>query len=557
MKIIAIVQTRTNSSRFPEKVLQRTLDEPMFLKCVTRLKRSSKLTEIVVATSTSPSDDIIADLCKERKIACFRGSEKDVLDRYYKTALAFKADAVVRITSDCPLIDPLLVDIGISEFIKADKLDYLSNTFPRRTFPRGLDFEVISFNCLEVAHLNDSDLNKREHVSPFIMLNMDRFRAMNIVSNEDYSKFRVTVDEPADLQVVNKIFEFFGHDLFTWYEIVSVLLENPWLCMVNLKVVQRCFKWEENYKNDGVIEKVIEYERFSPKMVLGTAQLGLDYGITNKVGKPDYDTALEMVKKAWVSGIRSFDTAQAYGESERILGSCLRQLGVSKEARIITKLDPKLDHLDKKAVKKAVKNSLDLLGVGRLYAVLIHNENLIEEMSNGLYENLLELKDDGYTSHLGVSCYEPEKALKALKYDQIDVVQFPANVFDSRFRGLFTQNSIQEKEVHVYIRSIFLQGVLLCKVDDIPKPLKKFLSLFIKYDNILCKYKIDKLSVALNYIMQKFPHAQIIFGVDHPKQLETIVENINCKLPEQLVKELDAFSLQIPEELLKPFLWGK
>src|SRR5262249_12160461 len=169
MRTVAIVQARMGSSRLPGKVLQDLGGEPMLARVLSRLGRSRTLDEVVVATTTEPADDILERFCQERGRPCFRGSEHDVLDRYYKAATAERAAVVVRITSDCPLIEPAIVDRVVAEFQERQPgIDYASNVLPRRTYPRGLDTEVMSFAALDRAWHEDHVPASREHVTPYI-----------------------------------------------------------------------------------------------------------------------------------------------------------------------------------------------------------------------------------------------------------------------------------------------------------------------------------------------------------------------------------------------------
>ncbi len=153
------------------------------------------------------------------------------------------------------------------------------------------------------------------------------------------------------------------------------------------------------------------------RLVLGTAQLGMPYGIANSTGKPDFETAVSLIKTAWEHGIREFDTAQAYGESEAVLGRALSSLGISNEARIITKLDPKLEPQQGHNIKRAINRSLERLQIPSLYGLMLHREEWLDYLNNGLEKTLRDLVLDGTVQHLGVSLYTPVKALQALESD--------------------------------------------------------------------------------------------------------------------------------------------
>ena len=240
MKVVAIIQARMGSTRLPGKVLLDLAGEPVLVRCVNRTGRAQILDEVVVATTVQPADDAIVRLCAERGWPCFRGSEEDVLDRYYRAAVAHQADIVVRITSDCPLIEPQVVDRVVREFLEQQPaVDYACNVLPRRTFPRGLDTEVMSFDVLEQARHEDLNPAGREHVTPYIQYNPDLFRICGIMNEVDFSHMRWTVDTPEDLAFVRHIYEHFGHDRFSWHEVLTLLEQHPEWLGINRHVVQK------------------------------------------------------------------------------------------------------------------------------------------------------------------------------------------------------------------------------------------------------------------------------------------------------------------------------
>ena len=222
MKVVALVQARTGSVRLPQKVLKPILNKPMIELLLSRLSRSTELDEIVVATSKEKRDDKLESTVESLGFKCTRGSEKDVLDRFYKSAKFLEADVIVRITGDCPLVDSYLVDECIREY-KKQEVDYFSNIDPV-TFPDGLDIEVMSFQSLERANLEAETDFDREHVTPYIR-NSDSFSKSSIQHEEDLSGQRWSVDEPEDLIVVSKIFEYFSPDIFFGWKKVIELLE--------------------------------------------------------------------------------------------------------------------------------------------------------------------------------------------------------------------------------------------------------------------------------------------------------------------------------------------
>lgn len=239
MKTVAIIQARMGSTRLPGKVLQDLAGEPMLVRVVNRTRRARRIDEVVIATTDLPRDDELERLCASRRWLCHRGSEDDVLDRYYQAARRFGADVVVRITSDCPLIEPEVVDQVVSAYAAPPPVDYASNVLPERTFPRGLDVEAFGFALLARLWRECRDPAAREHVTEQVFRTPGRFRVRNVTSPRDLSHWRWTVDTPDDLLLVRKIYEHFGGDAFSWHEVLAVLAEHPEWRAINAHVEQK------------------------------------------------------------------------------------------------------------------------------------------------------------------------------------------------------------------------------------------------------------------------------------------------------------------------------
>lgn len=239
-KIVAIVQARMGSTRLPGKVMRTLLGEPMLFHEMARIGRSKRIHTTVVATTHSSADNTIQQLCIDQGWPYFRGSESDVLDRYYRAAEQFGADIIVRLTSDCPLIDPALIDRVIDTFvINSPDIDYVSNTLPSRTFPRGLDTEVVSFDVLEKSWREDKNPLLREHVTQYILQNPEKFRILGVTNNTDLSHLRWTVDTMEDFQLVDAIYSSFGHNHFSWYDVMALIEKKPELSLINQHISQK------------------------------------------------------------------------------------------------------------------------------------------------------------------------------------------------------------------------------------------------------------------------------------------------------------------------------
>lgn len=233
LRTVVIIQARTGSTRLPGKVLKDLAGEPMLARVVERTRRARHLDEVVVATSDLEADDRIARLCAERGWACFRGSESDVLDRYYRAAFALRADVVVRVTSDCPLIDPDLIDLHVERLLEGwSETDFVTNML-RQSFPLGLAVEVMPIDVLARMNRMSQTPELREHVTTLAYVEPERFRIENIVHETDLSGMRWTVDTAEDLEFVRQVFAHFGHDRFTWQSVLAALDEHPEWAEIN------------------------------------------------------------------------------------------------------------------------------------------------------------------------------------------------------------------------------------------------------------------------------------------------------------------------------------
>lgn len=228
------------STRLPGKVLGDISGKPMLSWVVGRLSRAMTLDDIVVATTQRSDDNAIERLCNANGWNCFRGSYNDVLDRYYWAALENHAQVIVRITSDCPLIEPGIVDLVVQAFHTGQRnIDYASNVVPLRTFPRGLDTEVLHFESLKRAWLEDRNPTWREHVTPYIYRHPELFRIHCVENDIDYSHMRWTVDTPEDMCFVRRICDHFVDDGFSWREVLDLLARCPSWLEINRNVEQK------------------------------------------------------------------------------------------------------------------------------------------------------------------------------------------------------------------------------------------------------------------------------------------------------------------------------
>jgi spore coat polysaccharide biosynthesis protein SpsF len=231
--ILAILQARFTSTRLPGKVLKPILGKPILWHQIERIQRATLIDNLILGTSTDNTDDAIEILCNNSRLPCFRGSLNDVLDRFYQAAKPVDPDHIVRLTGDCPLADPQLIDQVIAFHLQGN-YDYTSNTI-EPTFPDGLDVEVLRFACLEQAWREARLPSQREHVTPFIHQQPFRFKIGSFRNTNDLSYLRWTVDEPLDFDLISRIYEklYPANPEFNMQDILALLELNPELTTLN------------------------------------------------------------------------------------------------------------------------------------------------------------------------------------------------------------------------------------------------------------------------------------------------------------------------------------
>lgn len=227
------------STRLPGKILKTVCGRSLLDYHASRLLKSQFITRLVIATTVNETDDPVENFCQEKNIACVRGSEDDVLARYFKAAEEYPADIIVRVTSDCPLIDPSLMDMAIGYFLdNRSHYDYLK--LGGENYPRGLDMEIFSYEALKKAYNHGRDSHHREHVTPYIYREGSEYRCGVYPSEEKLGFHRWCVDEPNDFELISKILEAFdGQDDFTWQECLSLFDKNPEWLAINSMVRQK------------------------------------------------------------------------------------------------------------------------------------------------------------------------------------------------------------------------------------------------------------------------------------------------------------------------------
>jgi spore coat polysaccharide biosynthesis protein SpsF len=257
--IVSIIQARTGSSRLPNKVMLSICGKPLLIRMVERVQRANLIGTLVIATSTNSEDDAIEELCGKEGLNCFRGHPTDLLDRHYKAAMQFNPDAVAKIPSDCPLIDPKIIDRVYEHYLEKD-FDFVSNLHPA-TYPDGNDVEIFSFSSLETAWKEADKDFEREHTTPFLWERPERFKIGNVrwETKQDFStSHRFTIDYDEDYIFIRTVFDelFENNPHFDLYDILRLLDEKPYIKNINSCHTGKY--WYENHLNE--LNNIEEYK---------------------------------------------------------------------------------------------------------------------------------------------------------------------------------------------------------------------------------------------------------------------------------------------------------
>jgi len=250
MKTVAIIQARLNSTRLPNKTFIDIEGYPLIWHVINRIKKSERINEIVIATSNQNTDDKLVEWCINAGIQYFRGSEDNVLERFYFAALAMKADVIVRITADDPFKDPQIID-NVIELLMREGLDFSYNNYPP-SFPEGLDTEVFTFSALEVSWRNAKDPIEKEHITQYLYRNPLKFKQKNFSNDKDLSHLRWTIDYEEDLTMAREVYKklFIDNNVFLTNEILDLLKSEPWIQKLNSNVERSIM-----YKTEKTNEK--------------------------------------------------------------------------------------------------------------------------------------------------------------------------------------------------------------------------------------------------------------------------------------------------------------
>ncbi len=546
MKHIVVLQARMSSTRLPGKSLLPIRG----YSCVSlaALRAANAASDVVVATSSESSDDPLAKELTDRGIAVFRGPLNDVLARYYLAVADLAPDTVViRLTGDNVIPDGDLVREFAAMYAESGA-EYLADSHPQSGLPYGVCGEAFSVEVLRRAHVATTNPFDREHVGPWMARNVRaKVFTPHSTRGRDFSYLRCTIDDQEDYRRVCLLFEGISSPLSAgWLELVEKLARLPGEPAFGIP-------WH------------ISGGRIQSEMTLGTVQFGMDYGIVNRTGKPPRLAAVAMTREAIAHGVRSLDTARAYGESEEVLKDALAGAWRSR-VEVITKLDP-LSSLPadsrsadvRAAVDESVRNSCLALGVEKLQTLLLHRWSLRTQWRGAAWNRLLELRATGTIGALGVSVYHPHEALEALEDAEVRHIQVPFNVLDYRWRECkVPEAACRRQDVIVHARSVLLQGLLAHSIEEWPATFQHNLASFAGR-LASCASRLGRESVVdlcLAYVRSQNWIASLVLGCE---TMDQVRENLRLfllpKLSAAQCEELDTTLPRAHESLLDPSRW--
>lgn len=539
MKCVVILQARTNSSRLPGKVLLPIQGMPLAVLAAKRAANTGR--DVIVATSLEPSDDGLASLIQSYGLRCYRGSLENTLGRVVSALSAYNDQAIIfRLTADNVFPDGQLLDEMLCDFL-ARNLSYLCCNGEPSGLPYGMSVEVTRLGHLREAATNATCSYDQEHVTPYII------RKFGSTYFQKYSSlkkghYRCTIDCLDDYVGIQRVF----------VDVVNPVQESAFSLMKQL----------ENAPFQPLAGSP------TPKLVLGAAQLGGNYGIANTTGQPNKKQCQELIKTAIANGVVYIDTARVYG-SEEVIGQSLKG-GWEKRAKIITKLSPLEDcpqnvpNVTLNAfVDASIYKSCSALEVQSIDVLMLHRASHLYDWGGGVWQRLLELKSSGVIGELGASVQSPEELSKVLGIPEINYIQMPFNLmdwrWDSKIQEIWAAKASRKLTIHV--RSALLQGLLPSMNDEYwlsanvvrPHSIQEWL-----LNQVATCNRSNVTDLCISYVNALTWVDGIAIGMENMRQLVENIGYFNCPpLAETQVENIRETRIRLSEATLNPALWRK
>jgi spore coat polysaccharide biosynthesis protein SpsF (cytidylyltransferase family)/aryl-alcohol dehydrogenase-like predicted oxidoreductase len=539
-----LLQARLGSTRLPGKALLPVGGYPAVVLAALRAGRDGA--QVVIATSVEPEDDILAAVVGQSGLPVSRGPRDDVLKRFtIATADMSDRDIVVRLTADNVVPDAAFIDRIVSRLIESDD-DYVGTASPQNGLPYGLSAEAFRVRALRQANAEAVSPLDREDVTPWIIRHCRAAIYSEQLQDRLGSHVRCTIDTLDDYRLVAHAFSF---------------VTDPVRCdsteiLQRLADVPGAPKFRIPFRVDG--------DRVIGRLVLGTVQLGVDYGRVNAAGRPDRHDACEIIRTAIAHGVTDIDTARCYGEAENIIGEALRG-GWRSRVRILTKVDPPppgagLAPATSAAIADSqVFASLHALRADMLDVVMIR-EAWPLRCSNAFWDRLLQLREQGVIGAIGLSAQTPEEALLALANPAVGHIQMPYNILDHRWEAAgVPQAALNRPDCVIHARSVFLQGLLAKGILErwphlgVVAPAE----IIRQLDSAVCEAGLpDRVALCLAYVRSRDWIDGIVIGVDNIEQLMSNLSRFNdTPFDSERAAKLAASLPRVPDVLLNPSNW--
>jgi len=535
---IVILQCRTTSRRLPAKVLLPIGGFPIAVLAAKRAANTGR--EVIVATSSEPEDDALVRQLESHDLRVIRGSLDDVLSRFATALGSIENERVVfRLTADNVFPDGALLD-EIEKAFDEKKLQYMSCSGSESGLPYGLSAEVTTAGEIRESAARALSAYDREHVTPAIIRKYGAHQFTKY-SHLACGSMRCTVDNLDDYLRVEKVFNG-----------ISEPVLEPWISLVEKL---RCIE-EDNCGNGNIASKI----------VLGTAQWGAPYGITNVTGIPNKRECRAILKTALENGITSIDTARAYGKSEQVFGEA--SMGMEGRFNIMTKLSP-LQECPREAdvpiveafVDASIMTSCRELGAKTIDVVMLHRAEHLHTWQSSAWLRLIKLKSRGIIGRLGVSVQTPDELETALEEEGVEHIQMPWNVLDWRWDDIIPKirKTKASREITIHARSTLLQGLLANKEPDLWKkahipdaaPVINWLEL-IKSDT---GHK-DLSGFCIGAALEQDWIDGVVVGMETLAQLlQNLLNTKTPKIQEGLLQKIKETRPILPEKSLNPALW--
>jgi len=547
-QLLVVIQSRLSSTRLPAKALLPLGGRPAVVLCA---QRASNLgLPVVVAITDETADDAIATELALAGVACFRGSEVDVLQRFERATHDLPEHAtVVRLTADNVLPDGAFLRALLDEFEERG-LRYLGTDSPRDGLPYGLSAEVFRVSALRQADRWATDPADREHVTPWIRRQTSTGIHMSSGAPTYWARLRCTLDTFEDYERLLGAFQGIADPVaVSWRTLVERLADAS-----ALRHAPRC---PFRIGVDG---------RAHSTLTLGTVQIGAPYGIANRTGVPsDAEVAL-LLRDAVDAGITSLDTARAYGQAENRIGRLL-SVGGRDRIRLITKLGVLDRSLAPGTDLQSVRAAVDASVLGSAYALrtrridtlLLHRWSHRTAFGGAIWQRLLELRRDGVVGRLGASVSDATEATQALADPDVEHLQCPVNLLDARWRSAsFLATAQARPEVVVHARSVLLQGLLTLPAEQwirVPGVDAATLCATLDHWVTVCD-RIDRVDLCMAYVRALPWVTSLVVGVESVEQLRGNLSLMQRPpLSEEQIARIDASLPLLPEQLVNPARW--